>query len=285
MATEVTTRPPAFADGVTVSGADLRRQLYTYTPIAGVVRGDPITALPTPDMAVRVPPMLVMVDDGRGGYYPLDHDTTADVEVLPSSATLPRMDAVVAEVVDNGDKTSLFRIRTVPGTPAATPSLPALPPDDQPTAHVVLLATVLVRSQAESTGRVRPQDVEWVAPSARSGRGPWNRLSLASGLRAHPNFGSPPSWCLVSPTEVRLIGTISRSDDDLIATGTVLATMPSELRPPQTKYHVSGSTSTTDRSSVRLQISGATGALTANFGNEYQPEFIALDGFFYDLDI
>ncbi|MFB8763847.1 hypothetical protein [Nocardiopsis alba] len=229
--------------------------------------------------------MLVMVDDGRGGYFPLDHDTTADVEVLPSSATLPRLDAVVAEVVDNGDETSLFRIRTVAGTPAATPSLPALPPDDQPTAHVVLLATVLVRAQAESTGRVRPQDVEWVAPSARSGRGPWNRLSLTSGLRAHPNFGSPPSWRMISPTEVALVGTVSRSDGDPITTGAVLAMMPAAIRPPQTKYHVAGSSSTTVRSSVRLQVSGATGELAANFGNDYMPGWIALDGFRYDLDV
>lgn len=90
---------------------------------------------------------------------------------------------------------------------------------------------------------------------------------------------------MISPTEVALVGTVSRSDGGPITTGTVLATMPSAIRPPQTKYHVAGATSTAARSSVRLQISGATGELAANFGGDYSPVFVALDGFLYDLDI
>jgi hypothetical protein len=158
---------PTILDGEEIPAADLRRDLFgAVWPAAGVVSGLRPTALPTPDMKVRLPAGLCMVDDGAGGRIPLNLLAQVDLDVDPSSATLPRIDSVVAEAVDTGDPATLIRrFRVLTGTPASSPVAPALPPADQPTARTLRLANVFVQANAEVNGKVRPQDVSVTAPS------------------------------------------------------------------------------------------------------------------------
>lgn len=170
MANEIAASAPAWMDGVTVSGASMRREVYGgLYPAAGIVEGLAAASLPTPDMMVRLPSGLAMVDDGGGGFYPLDLPTQTDLDIAASSVTLPRLDSVIGEVVDLGDSTSIARFRVLTGTPASSPTAPALPPADQPAAQTLRLANVFVQADAEVNGRVRPQDVTVVAPATAAG--------------------------------------------------------------------------------------------------------------------
>jgi hypothetical protein len=159
---------PTLLDGEDVPGADMRRALPgAVIPNAGIVRGLKAAALPTPDMKVRLPAGLCMVDDGGGGLCPLYLTTQTDLDIAASSATLARIDSVIAEFVDTGDGATLIRrFRVLTGTPASSPTAPALPPGDQPTAKTLRLANVFVQVNAETNGKVRAQDVSVQATAA-----------------------------------------------------------------------------------------------------------------------
>lgn len=154
-------------DGETVPAADLRREVIgAMYSSAGVIRGLNVQALPTPDMRVRLPAGLCLVDDGAGGFYPLYLLTQTDLDIAPSSATLGRYDSVVAEVVDTGSEATLIRhFRVVTGTPQSSPTPPALPASDQPTGRTLRIGNVYVQPNAETNGKVRAQDVTFVAPT------------------------------------------------------------------------------------------------------------------------
>lgn len=167
MANSVAASPPAWMDGVAVNGAQMRRQVFgAVYPSAGIVEGLAAQALPTPAMKVRVPAGLALVDDGQGGFYPVALAAQTDLDIAASSATLARIDSVIAQVIDTGDATSTYVIRVVTGTPAASPVAPTLPPADAPGAFTLRIANVNVQANAESNGFVRAQDVSVVAASA-----------------------------------------------------------------------------------------------------------------------
>lgn len=154
-------------DGETVPAADLRREIVGgLFPSAGIIRGLKAAALPTPDMKVRLPAGLCVVDDGAGGLIPMYLLTQTDLDIAASSATFGRYDSVIAEAVDTGDALTLIRrFRVVTGTAGSSPSPPALPAADQPTGKTLRLANVFVQPNAETNGKVRTQDVTVVAPS------------------------------------------------------------------------------------------------------------------------
>lgn len=184
---------PTLLDGETVPAADLRAELLGgIFPAAGIAYGLTVAALSTPDMKVTLSAGLCVIDDGAGGYVPLRLPAPTGLDIDASSATLARIDSVIAEVVDTGDAATLIRrFRVLAGTPAPAPVRPPLPPADQPTALTLRLADVFVQASAETNGKIRPQDVtraataaslvprpvisEWVAaPNWGSGVGAWH---------------------------------------------------------------------------------------------------------------
>ncbi|GLY81831.1 hypothetical protein [Actinoallomurus iriomotensis] len=170
MATSVTARNPAWLDDVPATAAEMRSAvLGSLYPYAGIVRGLALQALPTPDMKVRLPAGLCAIDDGQNGYIPLENSAQVDLDIQASSSTQTRLDAVIAEVVDNGtDAATIRRFRVLTGTPSSgTPTAPALPPADQPTAKTLLVGTAFVQANAETNGKIRTQDVKVVAPQIR----------------------------------------------------------------------------------------------------------------------
>jgi hypothetical protein len=182
---------PTLLDGEDVPGADLRRGgPGAVFPSAGIIRGLNAASLPTPDMKVRLPAGLCMVDDGGGGLCPLYLTTQTDLDVAASSATLARIDSVIAEFVDTGDPATLIRrFRVLTGTPASSPVAPALPPGDQPTAKTLRLANVFVQVNAETNGKVRAQDVTGQAAAASLVSRP-----VKTDMVTVPGFGSVGAW-------------------------------------------------------------------------------------------
>lgn len=148
MASTVTARAPAWADGVAVSGAEMRAAVTgTLWTGAGIVRGLATVQIPTPAMKVRVPAGLCMVSDGQNGFIPLELAAQTDLDVGASSPTLPRIDSLIAEFVDNG-ASSLYRFRIVAGTPNASPVQPTLPYSDEPTGKTLRLYNIAVAALA-----------------------------------------------------------------------------------------------------------------------------------------
>ncbi|KAB2347357.1 hypothetical protein [Actinomadura rudentiformis] len=148
MASSVTAREPAWLDGVPVDGAEMRAAVTGLLyPSAGVVRGIFPAQIPTPAMQIRVPAGLSVVSDGQNGLLPLELAATTDLDIAASSPTQPRIDSLIAEFTDNG-ASSLYRYRVLTGTPAASPSAPALPPADQLTAKTLRVSNIAVAANA-----------------------------------------------------------------------------------------------------------------------------------------
>ena len=190
MASSVDARP-TLLDGETIGAADLRRELSGAVFSApGVVRGLNVQALPTPDMIVKLPAGVCMVDDGGGGLIPLSLPTDATLDIGASSSTLPRIDSVIAEVLDTGNPATLLRhFRVLAGTAASSPVAPALPPADQLAAKTLLLANVAVRANAETTGKIRAQDITLLALSASLAPRP-----VITNFVTKPTFSTENAW-------------------------------------------------------------------------------------------
>lgn len=148
MATSVTARAPAWIDGVSVPGAEMRAAITGGVwSNEGFVRGLRVVQIPTAAMKIRVPAGLCVVGDGQAGYYPLELAAQTDLDIGASSPTLPRIDSVIAEIVDNGGS-SIYRFRVVAGTANASPVQPPLPYADQLTAKTLRIANVAVAANA-----------------------------------------------------------------------------------------------------------------------------------------
>lgn len=148
MANSVTARAPAWADGISVTGAEMRAAvLGSVWASAGMINGLRPTQLPTPAMQIRVPVGRCVVSDGAGGMLVVELLTQTDLDIAASSPTQARIDSLIAEFVDNG-ASSLYRFRIITGTPAGSPSAPSLPPADQPTAKTLRLANIAVAANA-----------------------------------------------------------------------------------------------------------------------------------------
>lgn len=148
MASSVTARAPAWADGVAVSGAEMRSAVNgALWATAGFVNGLRPVQIPTPAMQIRVPAGRCIVSDGAGGMIPLELQAQTDLDIAASSPTQARIDSLIAEFVDNGGS-SLYRFRVITGTPSGSPVAPSLPPGDQPTAKTLRLANIAVAANA-----------------------------------------------------------------------------------------------------------------------------------------
>jgi hypothetical protein len=148
VASTVIARAPAWADGIAVSGAEMRAAIEgTKWASAGIVRGLAVSQIPTPAMQIRVTAGLSVVADGQNGFLPLELAAQTDLDVGASSPTLPRIDSLIAEFVDNG-ASSLYRYRIVAGTAAASPVQPPLPYADQPTGKTLRIANIAVAANA-----------------------------------------------------------------------------------------------------------------------------------------
>lgn len=107
--------------------------------------------------------------------YRVYNDGTVNLTVTTADATNPRIDRVVAEVLDStfSGASNLWRLRVIAGTPAGSPSAPALP------SNAISLATISVPAGDTTIGSAQITDTR---PRAQLGAslGPTVVTSLPS---------------------------------------------------------------------------------------------------------
>ncbi|WP_042400221.1 hypothetical protein [Streptacidiphilus carbonis] len=146
MTTSVTTSLPLWLTGCTYDangGNDLRNSgvsayfydqgIVTGTSIgllAGVVGGAGLQATAGTGMTVLVQPGSFVVPNSAtptAGGYASTLSTQATLTVQTADPSNPRIDIVVANVVDNGNSTSFGQVQILTGTAAPSPSAPGAP--------------------------------------------------------------------------------------------------------------------------------------------------------------
>ena len=129
---------PLFINGVEYDAEGERRGLggLVAQSAPGVARTGvlgPAPAVSLSGSTVQVGAFNGVIGSAKGAYFTgLDSVTPAEGSVPPADATNGRLDRIVLEVLDpdNGSAgtTRTGRLRLIPGTAAAIPALPALPP-------------------------------------------------------------------------------------------------------------------------------------------------------------
>lgn len=146
MATSVTTSLPMWLAGCTYDadgGNDLRNSgvsAYFYDPgvvsgttiglLGGVVGGAGLAVAAGSGMTVTAAPGSFVVPNSgapTAGGYASTLASQATLTVQTADPTNPRIDIVVANVVDNGNSTSFGEVQIITGIAAPSPSAPSAP--------------------------------------------------------------------------------------------------------------------------------------------------------------
>lgn len=169
MATQVNARPSAWLDGIQVNSQDLRLQQVSATLTSvGATGTTGIAATPGVRNAVGAPLACVWTSgmtfslnagccfvqgtaSAIAGLWNLTLDTTSPLIVPASDPTNPRIDSVIAVVVDNGNGTSTAVFKILAGTPAGSPVAPTLPANALRLWNIAVAAGTAVLSQANFT--------------------------------------------------------------------------------------------------------------------------------------
>lgn len=155
MATSANTSLPMWLAGCTYDGSggnDLRNSgiataFYGVTTgsvisvLGGVLGGAGLWVQPGTGMAVTVQQgsfVVPVTASPAAGGYASTLSSAATLTVQTADPANPRIDIVVANVVDNGNSTSFGEVQIITGTPASSPSAPAAP------ANSITLARVSV---------------------------------------------------------------------------------------------------------------------------------------------
>lgn len=201
--------------------------------ISGILPSDgtdgTVTAQSTPNMTVNASALQAIIADANGGAYVFTSNANTVVPITASSLTNARIDLIICRVYDNaaGDtvattpltlpgtagtaavQTITGTIEVVTGTPASSPTVPALP-----NARCIVLGRVSVAAGATTIGAGALSTTGRVGWAVSSG-GILPVLNAAA-LPAHPYPGMPvyrmdtgqtfiwnstaAAWALVGPT-------------------------------------------------------------------------------------
>lgn len=171
MVVQVNARSSAWLDGIAVAAQDLRLQQVSGTltsagasgttgiaATAGVRNavGAPLACVWQSGMTFNLNAGICFVQgtaSAIAGLWNLTLDTTALLTVTASDPTNPRIDSVIAVVVDNGNGTSTAVFKILPGTPAGSPVAPTLPANALLLANIAVAAAVVVLSQVNFTDK------------------------------------------------------------------------------------------------------------------------------------
>ena len=164
MATSVNTSLPQWLSGCTYdanSGTDLRNSGVTATffdegivngagglgstvaVLGGVIGGAGLSVYANTGMTVNVQPGSFVVPNSgtpTAGGYVSTLVSTATLTVQTADPTNPRIDIVVANVVDNGNNTSFGQVQIITGTAAPSPSAPTAPANSITAAQINVAA-------------------------------------------------------------------------------------------------------------------------------------------------
>ncbi|MGH3437148.1 MAG: hypothetical protein ACRDRN_11855 [Sciscionella sp.] len=162
MATSAAMRAFSWGDGVQVAAQDLR--LGQISALLGALGGSPSNALGvgsgvrhgvgSPLFVAVVSGLSVTVNPGfaivqgtaaaNSGAYACTLDAASTLTCATADLVNPRIDSMIVQVVDNGNATSTATVNIQTGTPASSPTPPALP------ANSLLLCNITVAANATS---------------------------------------------------------------------------------------------------------------------------------------
>lgn len=162
MATTISCGFPWLNDGATLNGLLARTvdvaalTLSTGTSSVVAARGgvlpaagaEPLLVAASTGMQVAINPGYAVVPNVTSnlyGAYRMGLLSQGTITIATSDVTNPRIDLIVAQVIDNGDPTSVSQVAVLTGTPAPTPAPPSLTG-----LHVVVLAQIAVAANASS---------------------------------------------------------------------------------------------------------------------------------------
>lgn len=160
--------PPSYIQGRTDHTAQQDRlMLASLVANEGVVDAGSlaVTAQTTPNMSVRVAAGKAFIKGDYNTYQGVYHcinDGSVNVSIGAANATNPRKDRIVARVLDASFSGAVneWQIAAIPGTPAVSPTLPALP------STAIDLAYVTVNAGVTSISNANIQNARPLASSA-----------------------------------------------------------------------------------------------------------------------
>jgi microcystin-dependent protein len=158
----MTAQYPPYALASASHGAELFRRATAFKiPTTGGVRGNAdlkVTQNGTPNMSVIVPAGEVYIPGTsttyQGQYYGLN-DGSVTLALSASDPTNPRIDLVAAVVQDSSyaGAANQWVLQIITGTPAASPTIPALPASSIAIAQIAVAASVSSIVNANITDR------------------------------------------------------------------------------------------------------------------------------------
>lgn len=188
------TRVPAWGDGLTYAGNDQRLTVSALSsgmggannPLAtsSGVRpgaGNPMQVNVAGGLSVTVNTGYAVIQGSaaaNAGDYIVTNDSVLTLTCAAADTVNPRVDLVCVTVNDVGTSSSYARVQIVTGTPAGSPSAPALP------SNSIALATITVAANATTlTGGNIIDQRTWYSTIG----GP----KLAANSTAYPSVGEP----------------------------------------------------------------------------------------------
>lgn len=157
MATSVTTRTFSFGDGLTYATQDVRLALSCILSGLGGGSGNTLgigsgvkAAAGSPMKVINSSGLSVTVNTGQcaiqgsaalnSGTYFVTLDAAATLTCTAADTVNSRIDAVCVSVTDLGTSSSTSVVQIVTGTPASSPSAPALPANSIPLCYITVPA-------------------------------------------------------------------------------------------------------------------------------------------------
>jgi len=141
---------PVFLDGLTYPAKEIRKFIKDILTEGILTSGAlAVSQHSTPAMSVDVAlgRALVESDEGNYGTYLIENDATVTKTIAASDPSNPRIDRIIAQVkdaTDIGGSDNKWVLEVLTGTPATSPSAPALPD------NALDLALVAVAAEATS---------------------------------------------------------------------------------------------------------------------------------------
>jgi len=148
---------PIFLDSLTYPAKDFRKfiqDLFTEGILSSGALAVTESSTPAMSVSVALGRAVVESDEGNYGSYIIENDDAVTKTVAASDPSNARIDRVIAQVydaTDSGGSDNEWAIEVLTGTPAASPSAPALPDNALDIALIAVAAGVTTIVNANIT--------------------------------------------------------------------------------------------------------------------------------------
>lgn len=185
-----------------------------------------VTQNGTPNMSVNIASgsaWIVGTESSVQGVYNVTNDAAVNVAIATANGTNPRIDLIVAQVLDDqySGASHIGQIVAVTGTPAASPSVPATPKNS------IVLAQVRVNASVTSilTANITDARVVFAAQRVAAGHLTSNAVATTSLSTFLTTASLSPGIWVVTLKAMGSSGAASQGLEIQAAAGTATATL------------------------------------------------------------